>query len=106
LGQLGFFAAGFALAAERAVLPPIQVHLIGAPGDAGTQALLEAAHRPFRWERFVQPLDPTNEDDAEYLKDLGYPPASQPIAYVCVATKCLEPTSDPAALTELVKTAA
>lgn len=105
LGQLGFFAAGFALAAERAVLPPIQVHLIGTPGDPRTQALLQAAHRPFRWERFVQPLDPENPDDADYIKDLSYPPAASPIAYVCVATKRLEPTSDPAALTELVRTA-
>jgi hypothetical protein len=105
LGQLGFFGAGFALAAERAVLPPVQVHVIGASGDPRTAALLQAAHRPYRFERFVQPLDPSDEDDASYLQDLGYPPADVPIAYVCVATKCLEPTSDPAALSELVRTA-
>ena len=105
LGQLGLFAAGLALAAERAVLPPIQVHVIGAPGDPRTQALLAAAHRAYRFERFVQPLDPANEDDAGYLEDLGYPTPDAPLAYVCVATKCLEPTSDPTALTEMVRTA-
>ena len=103
--QLGFFGSGFALAAQRAILPPILVHVLGTEGAPETQALIAAANKPYRYERAVQPLDPANADDAEHIESLGYTPASLPVAYVCVATRCLEPTSDPAALSELVKTA-
>ena len=70
--------------------------------DPKTQALLAAAHQPYRFERFVQPLDPENEDDAEHIENLGYPKPTEPIAYVCVGPTCLEPTTDPVALTNLV----
>ncbi len=103
--QLGFFGASYALAAERALLAPILVHVVGAASDPKTQALLAAAHAAYRFERVVQPLDPSNEDDREHIESLGYPTDAEPQAFVCVATNCLPPTSDPAALTELVKTA-
>lgn len=103
--QLGFFGAGFALAAQRAMLPPILVHVLGSASDAATMALLEAAHRPYRFERLIQPLDPSNEDDAEHIENIGYAKPTAPIAYVCVGTTCLEPLSDPALLTETVRTA-
>jgi uncharacterized protein YyaL (SSP411 family) len=103
--QLGFFGAGYALAAERALLPPILVHVLGPVGDPRTAELTAAAHRAYRFERFVQPLDPSNEEDAEHIENLGYPAPSEPVAYVCVATKCLDPVSDPAQLTEVVRTA-
>ena len=105
LGQLGFFASSFALASERALLQPILVHVLGPLADPRTQTLLQAAQRPYRFERLVQPLDPTNADDRAHIENLGHPLPAEPIAYVCVATKCLEPTTDPAALTELVRTA-
>lgn len=105
LPQLGFFGASYALAAERAMLPPILVHVLGPVGDPATRALLEAAHRPYRFERFVQPLDPSNEDDAEHIENLGYPKPDAPIAYVCVGTRCLDPVAKPEELSELVATA-
>ena len=103
--QLGFFGAGYALAAERALLAPILVHVVGPSGDEKTQELLKAAHAAYRFERVVQPLDPENEDDREHIESLGYPLDAAPQAYVCVATNCLPPVSEPAELTELVKTA-
>ena len=106
LEQIGFLGAGFALAADRALLPPILVHVVGAAGNDKTNALLLAAHKPFRFERLVQPLDPSNPDDAEHLENLGYPTTTDPVAYVCVATTCLPPVSDPATLSETVRTAA
>lgn len=105
LPQLGFFGAGYALAAERALLPPILVHLIGPASDPKTALLLAAAHKPYRFERFVQPLDPSNEDDAEHIENLGYPKPDGPIAYVCVGTRCLDPVTDPTELSELVAAA-
>jgi Highly conserved protein containing a thioredoxin domain len=103
--QLGYYAAGFALATERALLPPILVHILGQAEDKGTRALVSAAHRVYRFERFVQVLDPTNEDDAEHIENLEYPKPDKPTAYVCVGTRCLEPVTTPDALAELVKSA-
>ncbi|HVK06178.1 MAG TPA: DUF255 domain-containing protein [Armatimonadaceae bacterium] len=102
--QLGYYGAGFALAAERALLPPILVHILGPAGDKATKALINAAHRVYRFERFVQPLDPNNEEDAEHIENLGYDKPDAPLAYVCVGTRCLEPVSDTDALANLVKT--
>jgi hypothetical protein len=42
--------------------------------------------------------------DAEQIADLKYPKPDGPIAYVCVGNTCLDPTSDPSKLTELVQT--
>jgi len=103
--QLGFFGAGLALAAQRALLPPILVHILGTAGSPETQALIAAANKPYRFERAVQPLDPANPDDAEHIETLGYPTDTLPVAYVCVATRCLDPTNKAEELTELVRTA-
>lgn len=103
--QLGFFGTGFALAAERAILPPILVHVLGSASDARTRSLLQAAQRPYRFERFVQPLDPENAEDAEHIENLAYATPTEPTAHVCVATTCLPPATDPAALSDLVRTA-
>jgi hypothetical protein len=103
--QLGFFGTGLALAAQRSLLPPILVHILGPAGSPETQALIAAANRPYRFERAVQPLDPSNADDAEHIESLGYPTDKLPVAYVCVATRCLEPTRSPEELTTIVQTA-
>jgi uncharacterized protein YyaL (SSP411 family) len=104
LPQIGFFGASFALATERALLSPILVHVLGPTTDPRTIALVAAAHRPYRFERLVQPLDPSNEDDAEHIENLNYPKPDSPIAYVCIGTTCLDPTSDAAKLSELITT--
>ena len=104
--NMGFFGASMALAVERAVLPPVLVHVLGAISDPRTQALLRAAHTPYRYERFIQPLDPGNEDDAAHIENLGYPAPEQPTAHIMVATTSLAPTVDPETLIETIKTAA
>ncbi|GAB4452550.1 MAG: hypothetical protein OHK0029_03680 [Armatimonadaceae bacterium] len=105
LPQLGLFGATYALAAERALLPPVLVHVLGPLNDKKTIALLEAAHRPYRFERFVVPLDPTDENDAEYIKDLEYEMPETPVAYVNIATIKLDPTTEPETLTEQIRNA-
>ena len=104
--NMGFFGASMALAIERAVLPPVLVHVLGAASDPRTQALLQAAHKPYRYEKFVQPLDPTNEDDAAHIENLGYPTPEQPTAHIMVATDALAPTVDAEILIETIQTAA
>jgi len=102
--QLGFFGAGFALAAERALLPPVLVHVLGPTGDKGTAALIAAAHQSYRFERLVQPLDPNDEADAEHIENLEYAKPTVPMAYVSVGTRRLDPVTDPKTLAELVAT--
>ncbi len=104
LPQLGFFGASFALAAERALMPPIIIHLIGSLNDTRTQALLTAANKPYRFDKFIQPLDPSHEDDAEHIENLGYAKPTEPIAYVSVGPTVQEPTTDPVKLTNLILT--
>lgn len=104
--NMGFFGASMALAIERAVLPPVLVHVLGAANDPRTQALLLAAHKPYRYEKFIQPLDPSNEDDAAHIENLGYPTPEQPTAHIMVATDSLAPTVDAEVLTETILTAA
>jgi uncharacterized protein YyaL (SSP411 family) len=101
--QLGFFGASLALAIERAALPPVLVYVLGTVGDAKTDALLAAAHRPYRFERFVQPLDPANEDDAAHIENLGFDATLAPIAHVQVAATPLAPTVDPETLVETIR---
>lgn len=103
--NMGFFGASMALAIERAVLPPVLVHVLGAVDDERTQTLLRAAHTPYRFERFVQPLDPNNEDDAAHIENLGYPSPEQPTVHILVATTALAPTVDAETLIETIKTA-
>ena len=95
-----------ALAIERAVLPPVLVHVLGAAGDPRTQVLLQAAHKPYRYEKFIQPLDPSNEDDAAHIENLGYPTPEQPTAHIMVATDALAPTVDAEILIETIQNAA
>ena len=106
LPQIGFLGAGFALAAERSLLLPVLVHVIGPAASPETLALIAAAHKPYRFERVVQPLDPANPDDAEHLESLGYPTATTPTAYVCVGPVCQPAITDPAAVTAAVASAA
>ncbi len=103
--QLGFFGAGFALAAERALLPPILVHVVGPANDKATRALIEAAHRPYRFERMVQPLDPTDEADAEHIENLELVTGPVPTAHIHIATRKMDPITDPKALQEAVASA-
>lgn len=105
LPNLGFFGASYALAGERALMPPIIVHVIGSLGDPRAQALLTAANKPYRYDKFIQPLDPANEDDAEHIENLGYQKPTEPIAYVAVGPNALPPVTDPIALTNLILTA-
>lgn len=104
--NMGFFGASMALAIERAVLPPVLVHVLGSTSNPQTQALLRAAHTPYRFERFIQPLDPANEDDAAHIENLGYPIPEQPTAHIMVAATSLAPTVDPETLIETIKSAA
>ena len=105
LQNLGFFGASFALAAVRAILPPLIIHIVGNASDPKTVELLAAAQRAYRFERFVQPLDPTNEEDAHHIEELGYDTNILPVAYVNIGLRRLDPITDPETLTKMSATA-
>jgi len=86
-------AAPFALALEQHLHPPHQVVIVGQRRDARWEGLIRAAHRVKSPWRVVLPLD--QEEDGKRVRSLGYPASGDPMAYVCVGTKCLEPTSRP-----------
>ena len=101
----GPFAAPWALAVMRLVEHPARIVLIGRAGDAQAGALLRAGLRVPEPLLSVQLLDP--EADAEAIVRDGYavPDAGSAAAFVCLAGVCLEPTSDPDRLAELVRRA-
>jgi uncharacterized protein len=105
--NLGFFASPVALAIERMANLPLLVHVVGDPANAATQALVGAAHRPYRFERIVQPLDPADEDDAALIEQLGYNTEGGPTAYGMFVSPqgeaCLAPTQDPDTLAETLR---
>jgi uncharacterized protein len=100
--NLGFFAAALALATERALLPPVVVHVLGNPSDPAFKALLHAAQKPYRHDRIVLPLNPDDEEDASYIEELGYAKPTVAIAYPHLSTTPLPPTSDPETLSETI----
>jgi uncharacterized protein YyaL (SSP411 family) len=107
--NLGFFAAPVALAIERMASLPLLVHVVGAPSDEKTKALVAAAHRPYRFERVVQPLDPSDEDDAALIDQLGYSAEGGPTAFSMFVSpqgeSRLAPTTDPDTLVETLRSA-
>ena len=93
--------ASFALAVDEALVDPVHVSVVGTGPEAA--ALRRAAltgHVPYR---LVETIDPAR--DADLLETTGYPPSSDPAAYVCVGRTCHAPTSDPDEVPSLIRTA-
>lgn len=105
----GSFAATYALAAEAHLRKPPQTVVIGSRQDPRTSALATAAWRTFRPGRLVAIYDPTSvvldslpEAVAGAARAFRGDPT--PRAYVCVGETCAPPTTDAAAVTDLVRT--
>ncbi len=92
-------AAPFALAVERFLHPPHHMTIVGKRSDARWMELLFAAHRLKSLWKVVLPLDA--DQDLERLRELGYSPSDEPLAYLCVGKTCLPPISRPEQLVQL-----
>jgi uncharacterized protein YyaL (SSP411 family) len=91
--RFGYFAAIYALAVDALVTPPVVITVVGQQGDARSSALLRAAHqRPELW-KVVRLLDPVAS--AHAVQRAGYSVGREPVAYVCMGTTCLAPTTVP-----------
>jgi uncharacterized protein YyaL (SSP411 family) len=99
--QYGLFAATYGLAAALFAQHPVQVVVTGPAGDPTAQALVEAAHRVFRFGKSLLRVTPGTQVAAlaGALKEtLAHLPADKPLAVVCSGQTCLSPTGDPAQL--------
>ena len=93
-------AAGYALAVQRFLHSPVDVTVVGEPGSPGVKSLLTAAAtipQPNTAVSFI------SSGDQERLAAAGYWPGDGAQAYVCMATVCLAPISDPLALHQTVE---
>jgi uncharacterized protein len=100
-------AAGYALALDVHLRPPAHAVVIGSPSDARTVALWRAALAAFRPGKLVATYDPTRVKPADLPSPVAAAmknsqAAGVPQAFVCVATSCSLPTSDPNVVAGLV----
>ncbi len=105
----GSFVAAYGLAAEAHTRKPPQTVIIGPARDRRTSQLADAAWRTYRPGRLVAIYDPTTvvldslpEAVAGAARVFRADPS--PRAYVCVGETCAPPTTDTAAVADLVRT--
>jgi len=83
--RYGLMASIFGVAVEL-FLHPMQVHIVGSRTDAVTRRFQKESLRAYNPLKVVETLDPVLDRDR--LKNLGYPLAEVPTAYVCFEGKC------------------
>ncbi|MCE2463852.1 MAG: thioredoxin domain-containing protein [Dehalococcoidia bacterium] len=91
--EYGEAAACYALAVQ------VEVMVGGAPGGAGTRAMITAAANIPYPNTTIKYVD---SDDDERMAEAGYWAGSEAQAYVCLGTLCLAPVSDPETLHQTV----
>lgn len=87
----GIGAARYACAVEHLLLEPIQVVMVGRQGHSELAAMRQVVWRHYLPNRVLVTMDPDREQAR--LRDLGFPAAPWPQAYVCAGPRCLEPAS-------------
>ena len=105
----GQLAASYALALDLHLRPAPHAVIIGPLSDPRTRALWQAALGAFRPGAVVVAYDPATVKPADLPPPVSAAArntraAGVPQAYVCMATSCSFPTSDPAAAARLVAT--
>ena len=91
---------------DRELRGPVELIIVGAAADPGTQALLAAAatvHLPNRLLLRIEPGRPPEGIDPALWQ--GREGAAVPTAYVCKAGSCLAPLTDPAQLPAALRAA-
>ncbi len=83
--RYGIMAAIYGLAVEY-YLHPMQVHIVGARNDPLTRRFRRESLQAYNPMKVVEVIDPVA--DAERLRQLGYPVAEKPTAYICFEGTC------------------
>jgi len=104
--QLGLFAATYGLAALLHARHPLQVVVLGAPGDPKAADLERAANEIYRFGKAVLRVTPEKIGSASLppalRETLPHLNAATPQALVCVETTCHAPVNDPEKLKSLL----
>jgi uncharacterized protein len=107
--QYGLFAATYGLAATLFAHHPIQVVVTGPANDPTAQALEAAAHRVYRFGKFVLRITPDTSQlhlAGAINETLSHLPAGKSLALVCTGQTCFPPTSAPEQLIALLENSA
>jgi len=83
--RYGIMGSVYGLAVEL-YLHPMQIHIVGSLKDDVTRRFLRESLRAYNPLKVVEAIDSTA--DTERLKNLGYPVADVPTAYVCFEGTC------------------
>jgi uncharacterized protein YyaL (SSP411 family) len=86
-------------ALDRSAAKPVEVAVVGPPGDAGTRALVTAALAPFHRNRTVAGKSPGGHVPGVPVLEGRDAVDDRPTAYVCHGFACRAPTTDPARIT-------
>ena len=78
----------------------MQIHIVGSRKDDVTRRFLRENLRVFNPLKVVETLDPVLDRDR--LKDLGYPVADVPTAYVCFEGIC-NSVEDPEKIGKMIR---
>ena len=89
--RYGIMAASYALALESLLNGPIGVTILGSKSKE-TEKFKVQARKVYPVRRYLLQLDPAK--DSERIKQLGYEPATAPVAYVCVGKVCGPPLKE------------
>jgi uncharacterized protein YyaL (SSP411 family) len=103
--QFGLFAATYGLAATLFAEHPVQVVITGAPGDAATLKLEEAANGVFRLGKAVLRVTPESSLanlPAALRLTLPHLDREKAAALVCAGTSCLPPVEDAGELRKIL----
>jgi uncharacterized protein YyaL (SSP411 family) len=104
----GLFAATYGLALVNHLRPPVQVVVVGDPGDERTGKLLKVAYQAPRAGKRVLALDPRTVKAGDLPQGLGstlphLPLDGGPVVSVCVGTTCLPPIETPEVLAQVLE---
>ncbi len=96
------YTATLYLALEYHLSPPVRVVVVGAREDPRTRALHEGALSVYRPGAVVHLYDPSEAGPVS-LPGEGMPTGGAPSAYVCTATSCATPCTDPELLKGILR---
>ena len=107
-GLLAQHPAGFGhwlCALDFYLSTPKEVAIVGPRGDAGTSALLKAAHRDFIPNKVVAGAESEEEGEASGvpLLEMRGMIGGRPTAYVCENYACMMPVNEPQAMLEQLR---
>ena len=80
---------------------PVSFVLVGDSSDGAYRRLHRAALRVYAPNLIVQPLNA--EQDAEHVRNLGFPTDREAALYACMGDRCLAPITTPQGVREMAR---